>query len=467
MGFCGSTEMCQHGNASLLGGWMAHYLDHHFEYNPGLELLVTNMIQQDAIMEARCIYGNQLLAAVPLADKSNMDLTAKLCGMVMRFGQLGVFARVSLRSKGIVFCWSADGWDTEFDMLLQPSIQAFNATFSAFMTKIPSWGTANSGLFGLVCGFWGEFEIMNAMALLYMCCCGLTNLIQGFVGDMIWSVFSWGASTMMVVTECQMLMKFSPSSYMNDLLLTALTDKSHFTAIASTTNLNHLTATECSQVSYCHASFLMPHLTSPVFCVLLGDSIMSSPKEWTNWQWMIGTVHKLIIEGIPTEYEVWRLWWGLDDIICSHSFVDVDLEGLVNMVIRVMNEWVLLQCLFLFWFWCLFQDNFQGGLQACWCIWDVLLPRVMSVPSISLQQRDKKETMTLALLWFQNSTDEWQMHLCVPLTKCFCAWKLVVVKPWHTFSDLHGNNSMHREAIQYMQQNIVHKDKATGDNEVC
>lgn len=139
-GFCGSTEMCQHGNASLLGGWMAHYLDHHFEYNPGLELLVTNMIQQDAIMEARCIYGNQLLAAVPLADKSNMDLTAKLCGMVMRFGQLGVFARVSLRSKGIVFCWSADGWDTEFDMLLQPSIQAFNATFSAFMTKIPSWG---------------------------------------------------------------------------------------------------------------------------------------------------------------------------------------------------------------------------------------------------------------------------------------------------------------------------------------
>jgi len=102
-----------------------------------------------------------------------------------------------------------------------------------------------------------------------------------------------------------------------------------------------LTPAQRSQSSYCYHSFLQPHIAPPVFQILLTEACLLAPAHGAELNRIMDTILRAIIKRPLTEFEVMSLIGGYENSLHSHTFVDVDSEGIFNVIMAYINGWVL------------------------------------------------------------------------------------------------------------------------------
>lgn len=210
--------------------------------------------------------------------------------------------------------------------------------------------------------------------------------------------------------------------------------------------------------SFHHSMVLCKLLPLFVFEAWHCNACISPCSWWLPWirfwqcineQWITRMVRKIIMNNAPTEHKGLQLCRGLPDILCSHSFADMDSEGILNVVIQIMNKYV-----------------FKFSVFDFTLIASCRKPYVWLLSVLAYLQHSTLEN-DFNLVQFVTSSEQWNKNLstiefvpklngqlvttdCGPSKECFYVWKLVLINPWCKFTDLLGRHEEYSKALNSM-----------------
>ena len=327
------------GDAARLGWWATHHSDPRFENQPSFLFMILQTIQAEQYAAAAyCIptcldpldfrahteHGNKLLAKILNAEQSNTKLFGELSGMVTRLGQPLVYLELQVpENSGL----SNNEMVAVRNNTPCADVRTFDNYCNAFITTVV--GTRNGGLFGKVRGYYGRVqEDHNGILCLHMFLwplCphdsdaydGRSILARGDANNGTFPLSSSGIFRGKLLHE-----SFSTR---------ALGGSTRFQDIAPPLS-GGATDDHCVfETNRCYKAFFRPDVAAPVFRVLICESYILAPKDWTPQQCVTGGVLLTMAAGRSTTQERIRLLGGFATGYHSHSFVDVDSEGIFKV----------------------------------------------------------------------------------------------------------------------------------------
>jgi hypothetical protein len=283
---------------------------------------------------AHAEHGNKLLGKILNAEQSNTQLLGELSGMVTRLGQPLVYLELQV---------PADGGLPNNDVVAVhgnapcADVRAFDNYCEAFIKTVVR--TRNGGLFGKVRGYYSRVqEDHNGILCLHMFLWPVSPhdsdaydahsiLARGDANNGTFPLPSNGIFRGKLLHESFSTRVLGRSTWFQDVAppLSGEATEDHYVF----------------ETNRCYKAFFRPDVAAPMFRVLICESYFLAPKDWTPRQRVTGSVLLAMAAGQSTTKERIRLLGEFATGFHSHSFVDVDSEGIFNMVVAEYEKCVM------------------------------------------------------------------------------------------------------------------------------